>query len=63
MNLIRKKLCRTPTHEGPDSASQRPECNGPAPHYPARLIDHGDGTGQVCERKAILNPLKDETMM
>ena len=24
----------------PDSASQRPECNGPAPHCPARLFDH-----------------------
>ena len=52
--FVRKKLCRTPTHESPDSASQQPECNGSAPHYSARLFDHGDGTGQVCEQSLIL---------
>ena len=38
--LMNKKLGRSRMHEHPDSASQRPECNGPAPHCHARLYDH-----------------------
>ena len=38
---VNQKLGRSRMHEHPDSASQRPECNGPAPHCPARLFDHG----------------------
>ena len=39
--MVNQKLGRPRMHVHPDSASQRPECNGPAPHCPARLFDHG----------------------
>ena len=37
---------------GPDKASQHPECNGPAPPYPSRLIDHGVGPARYVPKSA-----------